>query len=181
MLSIECCTAPHPLTPTLCSGKMPREARATGAPEGHCFARILLRGDPGRDGRVRIAESTAMLCVKRFADPVISCFSAEFLRQPTADDIKHHTAINERRGFPGMFGSLDCTRWEWKNCAFGEQGQYRGKSGTSTIVLEAVATYDLWVWHAYIGVPGSNNDVNDIELSPFMIDGFVGALQLTGT
>ncbi|XP_030931209.1 uncharacterized protein LOC115957123 [Quercus lobata] len=30
---------------------------------------------------------------------------------------------------------------------------------------EAVASYDLWIWHAFFGLPGSNNDINVLERS----------------
>jgi hypothetical protein len=32
--------------------------------------------------------------------------------------------------------------------------------------LEAVASQDLWIWHAYFGLPGSNNDINVLDTSP---------------
>ncbi|XP_020266873.1 uncharacterized protein LOC109842405 [Asparagus officinalis] len=42
---------------------------------------------------------------------------------------------------------------------------YIGRSGSPTIILEAVADYDLWIWHAYFGMPGTNNDINVLESS----------------
>ena len=45
-------------------------------------------------------------------------------------------------------------------------GQYTGCSGSPTIIFEAIADYDLWIWHAYFGMPGSNNDINVLEASP---------------
>ncbi|KAK3198595.1 hypothetical protein Dsin_022010 [Dipteronia sinensis] len=44
-------------------------------------------------------------------------------------------------------------------------GQYAGRSGSPTIILEAVADYDLWIWYAYFGLPGTNNDINVLEAS----------------
>ena len=73
--------------------------------------------------------------------------------------------IGEARGFPGMLGSLDCMHWKWKNCPTAWAGQYAGRSGSPSIILEAVADYDLWIWHAYFGLPGSNNDINVLESS----------------
>ncbi|XP_071688437.1 uncharacterized protein [Rutidosis leptorrhynchoides] len=32
-------------------------------------------------------------------------------------------------------------------------------------MLEAVASYDLWIWHAYFGPAGSNNDINVLNQS----------------
>ena len=34
--------------------------------------------------------------------------------------------------------------------------------------MEAVAGHDLCIWHAYIGIPGSNNDINIVNRSPLM-------------
>jgi hypothetical protein len=28
------------------------------------------------------------------------------------------------------------------------------------MILETVATHDLWIWHAYFGMPGGCNDIN---------------------
>ncbi|XP_022019394.1 uncharacterized protein LOC110919436 [Helianthus annuus] len=33
-------------------------------------------------------------------------------------------------------------------------------------MLEVIASHDLWIWHAYFGVVGSNNDINVINQSP---------------
>jgi len=34
------------------------------------------------------------------------------------------------------------------------------------VILEAVATHDLWIWHSFFGMPGSNNDINVLNFSP---------------
>jgi hypothetical protein len=34
------------------------------------------------------------------------------------------------------------------------------------MILEAVAIHDLWIWHAYFGMPGSCNDINVLQRSP---------------
>ena len=41
-----------------------------------------------------------------------------------------------------------------------------GYRGVPTIVLEVVASSDLWIWHAFFGVAGSNNDINVSDCSP---------------
>ena len=35
-----------------------------------------------------------------------------------------------------------------------------------TLILEAIASYDLWIWHAFFGCPGSINDLNVLDHSP---------------
>ncbi|XP_071700257.1 uncharacterized protein [Rutidosis leptorrhynchoides] len=64
-------------------------------------------------------------------------------------------------GFPGMLGSIDCMHWAWAKCPVAWRGQFmRGDHSHPTIMLEAVASYDNWIWHAYFIVAGSNNDIN---------------------
>lgn len=61
--------------------------------------------------------------------------------------------------------------WNWKNCPVAWQGQYtRGDQGCPTMMLEAVASQDLWIWHAYFGVAGFNNDINVLNQSPLFND-----------
>ena len=57
--------------------------------------------------------------------------------------------------------------WAWKNCPRHWQGQFAGGHvGKPTIVLEAVALYDMWIWHAFFGTPGTCNDINVLDRSP---------------
>ncbi|GJV04737.1 ALP1-like protein [Tanacetum coccineum] len=39
-----------------------------------------------------------------------------------------------------------------------------------TIMLEAVASQDLWIWHAFYGMAGANNDINVLDNSPLFDD-----------
>jgi hypothetical protein len=34
------------------------------------------------------------------------------------------------------------------------------------MILEAIASHDLWIWHVYFGMPGSYNDINVLHRSP---------------
>ena len=103
--------------------------------------------------------------MKKICRAVVEEFSEQYLRSPNANDVARLLHIGKCRGFPGMLGSLDCMHWKWKNCPTAWAGQYAGRSGSPTIILEAVADYDLWIWHAYFGLLGSNNDINVLEAS----------------
>uniref|UniRef100_A0A0D3D7J5 Uncharacterized protein n=1 Tax=Brassica oleracea var. oleracea TaxID=109376 RepID=A0A0D3D7J5_BRAOL len=97
------------------------------------------------DEYLRLGETTTRLCVESFVEGIINLFSDEYLRRPTPAVLQRLLGIGEHRGFPGMIGSIDCMHWEWKNCPTAWKGQYSRGSGKPTIVLEAVALYDLWV------------------------------------
>ena len=43
---------------------------------------------------------------------------------------------------------------------------YTGHCHEPTIILEAVASQDFWIWHAFFGLPGSLNDINVLDRSP---------------
>ncbi|XP_076958675.1 uncharacterized protein LOC143634498 [Bidens hawaiensis] len=55
----------------------------------------------------------------------------------------------------------------WEACPVAWQGQYhRGDHDGPTVILEAAASFDLWIWHAFFGMPGANNDIAVINASP---------------
>ncbi|XP_066358602.1 uncharacterized protein [Miscanthus floridulus] len=118
------------------------------------------------DEYVRIGESTAIESLRRFVAAVVDLFEEEYLRYPNEADTTRLLALGEQNGFPGMLGSIDCMHWAWKNCPVEWQGQYKGHIEEPTIILEAVASNDLWIWHAFFGMPGSHNDINVLHRSP---------------
>lgn len=123
-----------------------------------------------QDEYLRIAESTAIETLKRFCMGVIQAFKSRYQRRPTPEDVERILEVNAHRGFPGMLGSLDCMHWEWKNCPKAWKGAYTGKEGTPSLVLEVVATQDLWIWHSFFGLPGSLNDINVLDRSNLFQD-----------
>jgi len=129
--------------------------------------KMLAYGGPADelDDHLKMGESTVLETLKEFVMTVIEVFGKEFLRPPRSEEIEHILSINLARGFPGMIGSIDCMHWEWSNCPTGWQGMYRGHKGKATLILEAVATEDLRIWHAYFGLPGSHNDINVLHRS----------------
>ena len=95
------------------------------------------------DEYVRIGETTAMESLKKIVTVVIDFFSKEYLRKPNNENIGRWLAYSERHGFLGMLGSIDYMHWKWKNCPTAWKGQYFGHIHEPTIILEAVASYDL--------------------------------------
>ena len=61
--------------------------------------------------------------------------------------------------------------WHWEKCPYAWKGMYtRGDHGVPTIILEAVASHDRWIWHAFFGVAGSNNDINVLNQSHLFVE-----------
>ncbi|XP_024006104.1 uncharacterized protein LOC112082814 [Eutrema salsugineum] len=112
------------------------------------------------DEYLRLGETTARSCLENFVEAIINLFGDEYLRRPTQEDLQRLLYVAEDHRFPGMIGSIDYMHWEWKKCPTGWKGQYTRGSGKPTIVLEAVASYDLWIWHPFFGPPGKAPQVN---------------------
>jgi hypothetical protein len=124
------------------------------------------RSADAADEHIRIGESTAIKGLKRFCAAVIDVFVDEYLRAPTKNDIQRLLAMHRERWFVGMLGSFGCMHWGWEKCpTTAWSGQYTGKESKPTIVLEAVASQDLWIWHAFVGMPGSVSDINVLNRS----------------
>ena len=119
------------------------------------------------DDYVRIGEGTAVEALKKFVSNIITLFEGEYLRKPNSNDVQRLLQMCEARGFPGMMGTIDCMHWQLKNCPKAWKGMFMsGHKGVATIILEAVASSDLWIMHAFFGVAGSNNDINVLDRSP---------------
>ncbi|XP_059635917.1 uncharacterized protein LOC132278114 [Cornus florida] len=88
------------------------------------------------DKYIKIGESTTIKALMTFCKAVIGVYGEEYMRPPNEANIARLLHEGEERGFPGMLGSIDFT------------------------------SKDLWIWHAFFGMPGSNNDINVPDYSP---------------
>jgi hypothetical protein len=118
------------------------------------------------DDYVRIGESTARKALHHFCRAAIDVFGEYYLRAPNATDVARLLQEDENRGFPGMLDSIDCMRWEWRNCPTSWKGRFMDRGKHPSMILEVVASHDLWIWHAYFSMPGSNNDIDVLHKSP---------------
>ncbi|CAL5332635.1 unnamed protein product [Camellia sinensis] len=134
--------------------------------------RILQYGVPADavDEYIRIGESTAIAALNFFTRSIVATYEAVYLRSPNEADVARLLQEGEQRGFPGMLGSLDCMHWRWDKCPSAQAGAYTGHYHKPTVVLEAVASYDLWIWHAFFGMPGSLNDIIVLDRSPLFAE-----------
>ncbi|XP_070660444.1 uncharacterized protein [Malus domestica] len=122
------------------------------------------------DEITRMGKSTILEALMRFFGAVESLYTAEYLRKPTRMDLQRFFKKGEMRGFPGMIGSIDCMHWMWKNSPSAWQGVYGDRKRAKSIILEAVASFDTWIWHAFFRVSGAQNDLNVLTQSPVFND-----------
>ncbi|GJU55951.1 ALP1-like protein isoform X1 [Tanacetum coccineum] len=96
-----------------------------------------------------MSERSSRTALDHFCQAVMEKFGPEYLRKPSVTDVeklyRHHEEMH---------------------------GQYvkRDHGPNPFILLEAVASQDLWKWHAFFGVAGSNNDINVLYQSPLFND-----------
>jgi hypothetical protein len=68
------------------------------------------------DDSLKIGETTTMESMKKFVEGTITVFGGRYLRRPTKEDVERLLKIGESRGFPDLFGSIDCMHWPWERC-----------------------------------------------------------------
>jgi hypothetical protein len=90
---------------------------------------------------VQMSRRYARECCKEFDNAMRTIYMKEFLRLPTATDLKNNIVKLHKaaRSVDGMIGSLDCTHTFWKNCPKAWQGSYKGKESKPSIVMESIA------------------------------------------
>ncbi|CAL9001974.1 unnamed protein product, partial [Prunus brigantina] len=132
------------------------------------------------DEIARMGKSIILESLVRFCDAIETFYMSNYLSKPTFRDLQWLLQKAETRGFPGMIGSIDCMHWQWKNCPTAWQGDYGNKKGQKSMILEVVASFDTWIWHAFFGVAGSQNDLNMLSQSSVFDDVLRGqAPQIT--
>jgi hypothetical protein len=129
----------------------------------------------------QFSKTYANTCCKEFDQAIKKVYTKEYLRIPTAADLKAITNLHKKvHGVDGLLGSLDCTHTYWKNCPTAWQPSYKGKEHMPSVVLEAMCDYHLYFWHLSYGYPGALNDKIILSLSPLldsMIDGTFDDLE----
>lgn len=134
---------------------LPLKCLAYGVPP-HCFRDYF-----------QMSKTLARTACQKFNRTVTAIYKAEYLRQPTAADVKAVLELHRKKhNMNGMLGSLDCMHTNWKNCPVAWQGSFKGAKKQPTIVLEGACDHHMWFWHASYGHAGTLNDVNIMNISP---------------
>ncbi|GJZ19066.1 ALP1-like protein [Tanacetum coccineum] len=101
------------------------------------------------DEYLQMGATTAHKSLQIFCKVIMNLYGEEFLRKPTYTDMKKLYAYHdEKHGFSGMLGSIDCTHWPWANCPVAFRAQFsRGDHGPDPfILLEAFFFNNLSVY-----------------------------------
>ncbi|GKA41321.1 ALP1-like protein isoform X1 [Tanacetum coccineum] len=93
------------------------------------------------DEYLQMSEHTARDALFFFNMCIIELYMPKYLRKPTLEDVCH-----------GKVNTVGVIK------------KY------PTIMLEAVASQDLWIWHAFYGMTGANNDINVLDNSSLFDD-----------
>ena len=97
---------------------------------------------------------------------MVAEFGGQYLnRCPTDAERQSISRVMATKGFPGCLASWDCKHFNWKNCPLRLAGQYSGKEGKNTLILEAIADHRRYIWYANFGDAGSLNDINVLDKS----------------
>lgn len=151
-----------------------QRTNATGRLQAHPLQklvgafRVLAYGEASDRGDeyVRLSASTIAEATRHLVDYLVERYEPTYLRPPTNEEVAYILERNAARGMPGCLGSIDCSHWRWVNCPTALAGQYQNRKGERTVVMETVSDEDLYIWHFYIGCPGSMNDLNVLSTSP---------------
>ncbi|GKC54421.1 ALP1-like protein [Tanacetum coccineum] len=97
------------------------------------------------DEYLQMGATTARKSLQMFSKVIINLYGEEFLCKPTYTDTEKLYARHDEK--------------------------HRGDHGPEPfILLEAIASNDLWIWHAFFSVSGMNNDVNVLCQFPIFND-----------
>ncbi|KAL5773096.1 hypothetical protein ACOSQ2_013020 [Xanthoceras sorbifolium] len=93
---------------------------------------------------LQIGETTVIESMKHFCNVVIALYESQYMWAPNTEDVARLLQEGDAKGFPRM---LDCHH------------------NKPTLMLGAVASKDLWIWHTFFDMAGSHNDLNVLEHS----------------
>ncbi len=123
------------------------------------------------DEHFQISQTTLETTKELFCDIVIKEFGDIYLPSMSKAVASHLIQKHAEVGWPGLLGSLDCCHWEWGRCPKSLHGEFKkGIYKRPTIVYECLADCNLRIWHAAFAAPGSNNDLNVLDVSKFLFD-----------
>lgn len=98
------------------------------------------------DEYLRISEDSVMLSLKGFCNSVVHLSGEEYLKHPQEGDLRTIMSIYAARGFP-VCDLLPALGMAKMSIACARQVERKGKH--PTVILEAIADSELWIWHGF--------------------------------
>nr|XP_043625751.1 uncharacterized protein LOC122597186 [Erigeron canadensis] len=100
------------------------------------------------DEHLEMSARTSRESLIYFCKCINEMYGPTYLRRPTSMDLERIYDVHEQlHGFLGMIGSIDCMHWPWEMCPTAWRGSHtRGDVGRPSLMLQAVASTDLWIW-----------------------------------
>nr|GEV65008.1 hypothetical protein [Tanacetum cinerariifolium] len=125
------------------------------------------------DEYMQMSTTTARDSLVAFCTAVMELYKNEYLQKLTYTHIEKLYAHHEQKHeFPRMIRSIDCTNSLWENSPIASKAQFckRDHGPDPFILLEALASQNLLIWHAFFGYSGMNNDAYVLRHSPIFND-----------
>nr|XP_043630234.1 uncharacterized protein LOC122601544 [Erigeron canadensis] len=109
------------------------------------------------DEYLQMAERTSREALGHFCSGVIRLYERTYLRRSTWTDLQHIYMMCMKE-----FMEMCLTAWRGTHT--------RSDIGRPSMILQAVASYDLWIWNAFFRPQGSHNDINVFKSSHVLED-----------
>ena len=112
-------------------------------------------------GIVNIPNQSSRNSLREFCEWCAKFYGHIIMGEWTDEELREALAVNTKRGFPGMIGSIDCKHWVWKNSPPAWRTMFlTNKDYRRSVVMEAIAGHDLYLSHVFVGMPGTRDDLN---------------------
>jgi len=129
-----------------------------------------------------IGAATLDYLFKTFVFNVSRRLFQEFIYIPEdGDELEKICDAYKKLGFPGCFGSMDCTHVRWWNCPADEQNAAIGKEGYPTLAFQVLVDHGRRILHCSKAFLGRLNDINICSKDPVVFHDKYGLLSSLGT
>ena len=106
-----------------------------------------------------MSKTVLIRFMNRFVPWFVETFFKEEIRMPrTVEEVKKHSDIYARLGYPGCVLSHDGVHVPWGNCPYLARHRYTGKEGFPSVVFNVCVSHAWEIFSVTDGFPGATND-----------------------
>lgn len=122
---------------------------------------------------VGLSKTVLVAFMNRFVPWFVETYFQEEIRMPrTVEEVKKHSDIYARLGYPGCILSHDGVHVGWGKCPYLARHRYTGKEGFPTVVFNVCVSHAKEIFSVTDGFPGATNDKTVVRY-----DAGIAALQ----